>query len=325
VDLPTAETMMIYEKPTRGDFGIEDPAIVYPQAPQRSILLQRIARTGSGHMPMIGARDPDPAGVRLLWEWITDFPTKRTPVVSYIVQYDWKSRMTFENEINLLAANNQMPRDVGSDPLHWFPTPSHLMLVINNDLLAPQAREAAIKAAMASGNPNITSLFERFLPHDQRVKTLGMNFDSKKLLATQGDAKRGSELVSMTGKLAACFACHIVNGIGRDFGPDLSKAGARLSREQILESLHQPSKVIAKGYETWIITLKDGSVQSGFLVNPGDATLTLKLPTGQPQTIARDQVKSQQAQPSSLMPEGLLQSMTEQEAADVIAFLAGLK
>jgi hypothetical protein len=48
----------------------------------------------------------------------------------------------------------------------------------------------------------------------------------------------------------------------------LSKVGSRLTREQILESLHQPSKAIAKGYETWTLTLKDGSVQTGFVVNP---------------------------------------------------------
>lgn len=209
--------------------------------------------------------------------------------------------------------------------MRWFPTPSHLMMAINNDVLPPQAREAAIKAAMASGDPNITSLFERFLAPEQRVKALGVNFDTKKLLSKNGDAKRGGELISMSGKLAACLACHIVNGIGRDFGPDLSKAGARLTREQILESLYKPSKNIAKGYETWLVTLRDGSVQSGFVTHSDEGAITLKLPTGQPQTIKRVQIKSQQPQQVSLMPEGLLQSMTEQEAADIIAFLAGLK
>jgi putative heme-binding domain-containing protein len=321
-DLPTAETMMLYEKPTRGDLGIKDPAVVHPLAPQRSILFHRVARTGSGHMPMIGARDPDPTGVRLLWDWISDLPTQNTPALSSIAELDRKSRSNFEDAVALLEANKPIE---GADPMRWFPTPSHLMMVISSGLLAPQAREAAIKAAMASGDPNITSLFERFLPPDQRVKTLGVNFDAKKLLEVQGDARRGGELISMSGKLAACLACHIVNGIGRDFGPDLSKAGARLTREQILESLQKPSKNLAKGYETWLVTLKDGSVQSGFVTHSDEGAITLKLPTGQPQTIKRDQIKSQQPLPVSLMPEGLLQGMTEQEAADVIAFLAGLK
>jgi putative heme-binding domain-containing protein len=329
-DLPTAETMMLYEKPTRGDFGISDPAVIYPWAPHRSILFQRIARTGSGHMPMIGAREPYPDGLRLLWDWISRIYPKKSPRDSYVSMEDECTSVSFQYGLERLAASGGKPlakdRFYG-DPLHWehFRSPAHLMMAVNNGSLDTPNREAAIKAAMASGDPNITSLFERFLPPEQRVKTLGMNFDAKKLLAAIGDAKRGGELVSMTGKLATCLACHIVNGIGRDFGPDLSKIGSRLSREQILESLHQPSKVIAKGYETWIVTLKDGSLQSGFLVNPADGPLTLKLPSGQPQTIARDQVKSQQPLPTSLMPEGLLQGMTEEEAADVIAFLAGLK
>jgi putative heme-binding domain-containing protein len=74
-----------------------------------------------------------------------------------------------------------------------------------------------------------------------------------------------------------------------------------------------------------MLTLKDGSVQTGFVVNPGDTAVTLKLPTGQPQTFERTQIRSQKVEPMSLMPEGLLQAMTEQEAADVIAFLGSLK
>lgn len=284
-DLPTAETMMMGEKPTRGDFALTDGRVISPGKPEQSVLLARIARSGSGHMPMIGAREIDPHGFQVLWDWIGQG-----------------------------AATPQKPASPN--------TPSEALVMAN--LIA--RNEAKFDPSLAKiSNPAIACYFERFLPPEQRVKTLGMNFDAKKLLTAQGDAKRGGELLSMTGKMAACFACHIVNGTGRDFGPDLSKVGGRLRREQILESLHQPSKTIAKGYETWIVTLKDGSLQSGFLVHAADAAITLKLPTGQPQTIARDQIKSQQPQPVSLMPEGLLQSLNEQEAADIIAYLAGLK
>ena len=326
-DLPTAETVMIYEKPTRGDFGISDPAIIYPWAPHRSILFQRIARTGSGHMPMIGARDPDPHGLRLLWDWISNLPQKKPPQESYVSMEDLLQRGDSQYEFELLSGKHpEAEYRIGADPLSWFRhSPTHLMMAVSNEQIPRARREAAIKAAMASSDPNITSLFERFLPPDRRVKTLGMNFDEKKLLSIPGDAKHGSTLLSMTGKLAACLACHLVNGSGRDFGPDLSKVGSRLTREKILESLHQPSKIIAKGYEPWSITLKDGSAQSGFLIESGEAALTLKVPTGQPQTIARAQIQSQTPLPFSLMPDGLLHSMTEQEAADVIAFLAALK
>lgn len=326
-DLPTAETMMVYEKPTRGDLGISDPAVIYPWAPHRSILFQRIARTGSGHMPMIGAHDPDPDGLKLLWDWISRIYPKKGPAESYVSEEDMLQQADSGYEAELLSGKHpENQYRIHADPLHWFrSSPTHLMMAVSTGQIPQPRREAAIKAAMASGDPHIISLFERFLPPDQRVKTLGVNFDSKKLLSTKGDASRGGELVSMSGKLATCLACHIVNGIGRDFGPDLSKVGARLTREQILESLHKPSKNIAKGYETWLVTLKDGSVQSGFVTHSDEGAITLKLPTGQSQKIQRDQIKSQQPQPVSLMPEGLLQSMTEKEAADIISFLAGLR
>lgn len=283
-DLPTAEAMLLDEKPVRGDLGFADARVIAPGRPERSVLLARIARSGNGHMPMIGAREVDPHGFRILWDWIAGETASHQPAA---VESPGDA---------LLLANAIINNTVKFDP-----------------------------ALARHANPEIACYFEGFLPPEQRVKTLGMNFDPQKLLAAKSDARRGSELVSMTGKMAACLACHIINGSGRDFGPDLSKIGARMTREQILDSLHQPSRTIAKGYETWLLTLKDGSVQTGFVVNPGDTAVTLKLPTGQPQTFERSLIKSQKVEPVSLMPEGLLQSMTEQEAADVIAFLSSLK
>lgn len=283
-DLPTADAMLLNEKPVRGELGLADARVVAPGKPEQSVLLARIARSGSGHMPMIGAREVDPHGFRLLWNWIRGEATNRLP-----------TKAESPTEALLLA------HVVAEDASQFDPT------------LAKHS------------NPDIACYFERFLPYDQRIKTLGMTFDTKKLLATSGSPQRGAALVSMSGKMAACLACHIVNGIGRDFGPDLSKVGARLTREQILESLHQPSKTIAKGYETWMLTLKDNSVQTGFVLHPGEDAVTLKLPTGQPQTFERAQIKRQKIEPISLMPEGLLQSLTQQEAADLIAYLASLR
>jgi len=329
-DLPTPETMMIYEKPTRGDFGISDPAVVYPWAPHRSILFQRIARTGSGHMPMIGAREPDPDGVRLVWNWISKIPQKKSPNESYISMEDLYTRGAFEYGLERLAASGgkPLPKDrFQGNPMHWehFRSPAHVMMSVNTGALDAANRETVINAAMAAGDPNITSLFERFLPFDQRIKTLGTNIDPKKLLSIQGNAKRGAELISMTGKLAACLACHIAKGIGRDFGPDLTQVGTRLSREQILESLMKPSSVIQPAYLAHNVELNDGRVQTGFVIERTDQSLKLKLVTGTTESYSLTTVKSDKPLPVSIMPEGLLQTMTQQEAADVIAYLAVLK
>lgn len=284
VDLPLAEAMLMDEKPVRGELGLTDARVIAPGLPQQSVLLARIARSGNGHMPMIGAREVDKRGFLMLWDWIAKGSKVQAPAKPH--------------------------------------TPSEALLAAH----AIMSGDRALEPTLAKhSNAEVACYFEPLLLPEQRVKTLGMNIDVPKLLAVKGDAQRGADLMSMTGKMAMCQACHLVNGTGRDFGPDLSKVGGRLSREQILESLQHPSKVIAKGYETWMVTLKDGSVQAGFMVSQEEDAVTLKLPNGQAQSFERAQIKGQKLQPASLMPEGLLQTMTQQEAADVIAFLERLK
>lgn len=121
-----------------------------------------------------------------------------------------------------------------------------------------------------------------------------------------------------------CLACHFINGTGRDFGPDLSHLGNRASREAILESLLEPSKVIAPGFQPAVIETSEGTL-SGFIVKEDNHALHLKLPTGQTQTIITNRVTSRKTLPVSLMPEGQLQALTAQEAADLLAYLAALK
>ncbi|MEM9016584.1 MAG: PQQ-dependent sugar dehydrogenase [Verrucomicrobiota bacterium] len=56
--------------PEKGGFGLDDPRIVAPGDPYRSVLYYRSVTPGIGHMPMIGARTVDPNGGRLLHDWI---------------------------------------------------------------------------------------------------------------------------------------------------------------------------------------------------------------------------------------------------------------
>src|SRR5262249_28342358 len=67
-------------------------------------------------------------------------------------------------------------------------------------------------------------------------------------------------------KLAGCFRCHRAEGRGREVGPDLSTVG-RNERRQILESILQPSALVAPHYQVWEIETADGKVRTGMLVN----------------------------------------------------------
>jgi len=74
VELSLTETKLLDESPLRGEFGLPNAKVITPGAPERSVLLNRVMRLGSGHMPAIGAREPDPDGIRILRDWIAAMP-----------------------------------------------------------------------------------------------------------------------------------------------------------------------------------------------------------------------------------------------------------
>jgi putative heme-binding domain-containing protein len=293
-EMAADEMRALGEKPTRGDFGMKDAQVIMPGSPWKSVLLHRVATSGAGHMPMIGAQNVDEHAIGFLAEWI----------------------LTMAKSNRRLSPNSLISLDSPETALD---------VLIMRDMLPAADFEEATRKAAQSPNPHIRGLFEHFLPDHQRVQTLGPSASLEKITTLKGDPKRGADLFSTTGKAATCLACHFIHGSGRDFGPDLSRVGVRLTQPQIIESLLTPSKTTAPGFQTLILTLQDGTVQTGFLVKQDTTTLALKIATGQTIAIETKNVKSQQLLPISLMPEGLLQTFTAQEAADLTTYLSSLK
>jgi putative heme-binding domain-containing protein len=313
IDLPLAETELIGEKPLRGDLGIEDARLIAPGVPWRSALLARIARTGAGRMPIIGSHEVDEDAYHLLWQWIADLGKRTPPLVE---KHPLSAAVKLEDP--KLAQSRGFDQPFKSVPEALVAL--HSRSQVGEHLGAVPSAEVCL-----SSDPNIAPLFERFLPPEKRRKVIGLTPDVPQLLSLTGDAKRGSAMLSPTGSLAACLACHFVNGTGRDFGPDLSKVGARLTKEQLLESLLHPSKHISEGYAAYTAELSDGTVQMGFAVKQTKEETVLKLATGQSITLRAADLKSLKPLPASLMPEGLLQSLTAAEVADLLAFLRSLQ
>lgn len=302
IDLPLAEAELIGEKPLRGDMGIEEARLIAPGTPWRSALLARIARTGAGRMPIIGSHEVDEHGYELLWQWIEDLGRRSPP----------------------LAEKHPVAAEGGFDQ-PFKSVPEVLVALHSRSQVGAHMGAVPSPEVCLSSDPNIAPLLERFLPPEKRRKVIGLTPDVPQLLSLTGDAKRGSAMLTPTGSLAACLACHFVNGTGRDFGPDLSKIGARLTKEQLLENLLHPSKQIAPGYAAYTAELRDGSVQMGFAVKQTKEETVLKLATGQSITLRSADMKSLKPLPTSLMPEGLLQAMTASEIADLLAYLGSLK
>jgi putative heme-binding domain-containing protein len=124
--------------------------------------------------------------------------------------------------------------------------------------------------------------------------------------------------------LAGCSRCHRVDGRGADVGPDLSLIG-RTERRWIVESILQPSAVVAPHYQAWKVETADGRVRTGLLVGTHlDESVYLDEKGDRFKVLAGDLTHVSPAR-VSVMPDGLFDRLTDQEARDLVAFLASRK
>ncbi len=97
---------------------------------------------------------------------------------------------------------------------------------------------------------------------------------------TGGSAERGREIFFGRSEVS-CRRCHKIDSSGGEVGPDLSRIGIDKNREYLLESIVDPNKQIAKGFETAIVGTKDGKVYAGIIKGDDGNRLRLQLPDSQ--------------------------------------------
>jgi putative heme-binding domain-containing protein len=175
---------------------------------------------------------------------------------------------------------------------------------------------AAIKLS-GSWNTNIRQAAPQYLTKATGNVELA-NLDA--LAGLEGSASKGEEAFS-----TYCSTCHQVNGVGTNFGPDLSEIGSKLATKAMFTSIIYPSAGINFGYEGYTIKLKDGKIFQGFIESKTETDLSLRMMGGISQTIKQDEIKSQEPIKKSLMLEGLGQAMGQEKLVDIVSFLQTLK
>jgi putative heme-binding domain-containing protein len=135
-----------------------------------------------------------------------------------------------------------------------------------------------------------------------------------------GDAERGKKLFNDF-KGLACIKCHAVGGEGGKVGPDLAGIALKYKREDLMTSVLEPSKVIAQGYETIVITTKKGQTITGVFKGETADTINVMDKEGKAIAVAKKDVDERAFSPISTMPNGLNEGMTLQDFADVLAYL----
>lgn len=298
--LATEKTALLGTRPTQGSFNMHNAEIVAPGDPYRSVLYYRLAKLGPGHMPQLGSQRVDDAGLKLIHDWIASLkPATSTPA----------------EQVDLAQADR------------YLSTPSQalrLITALDGQPVEDALRRSIVERGTAHADPLVRDLFERYLPEERRAKRLGNVIRPQDILKIAGDAARGRELFFTTATVQ-CRNCHRVGDFGRQLGPDLTQIGKKLDRERLLENLLEPSKTIEPAFVTYLAETADGRVLSGLLVKRTDAEIVLRDTEAKEVRIPAADVERFVPQQKSLMPELLLRDFTAQQAADLLAFLSGLR
>ncbi|MGH7224212.1 MAG: hypothetical protein ACRELF_13355, partial [Gemmataceae bacterium] len=143
-----------------------------------------------------------------------------------------------------------------------------------------------------------------------------------KLLTRKGDPKRGQKLIAASIKNdMQCLKCHTIRGIGGQIGPDLSVIGKKASKENLFESILNPSKAIADQFLNWQIETSKGLSLVGLIVEETPTAITLRDGNGKDTKIDKKDIETRVKSPKSLMPDDLLVYMTEDDLVDIVAYL----
>jgi putative heme-binding domain-containing protein len=199
-----------------------------------------------------------------------------------------------------------------------------------DDKRSPQLRAEAIlgtddpvllQKLAQSDNPTIREEAQRALPRSLPINRPAFEDTAAwlKLLEGPGDAENGRRLF-FNSKVAICANCHRHSGRGNVVGPDLTLIAQQGDRAAILRSILEPHREVAPQFYPSLVKLKDGTEFTGILLRSSSSEVFRDL-TGKERSFPEADVLSRTEIKMSLMPPGLVMTLTDAELRDLLAFL----
>jgi quinoprotein glucose dehydrogenase len=190
--------------------------------------------------------------------------------------------------------------------------------------VAPEIQLDVIEAAKKRPETDFQQKLDRYdssKPKDDALATY-------REVLTGGDAQRGMTVFTTKAELE-CVRCHKIKAtsgepVGGEVGPELSGIGDRQTRAYLLESIVDPNKLIAQGFESVVLATSDGLVHTGVLRGEDDKEVRLITADGKPDIVSKEVIEERK-RGASAMPNDLARKLSRTELRDLIEFLANLK
>jgi putative heme-binding domain-containing protein len=218
---------------------------------------------------------------------------------------------TLANDVRAVAATLLLSRKAWSK--QW------LAAVDGGKIAANTIPSATLKKVLLHQDPEIAALVKKHWGEIKGATTLAMQQEVDRLVGVvrsgTGDPYPGKKLFQVR-----CASCHILHGQGGTVGPDLTPY-KRDEVAQLLLHIVNPSAEIREGYENQVIATESGRILTGIVLEKDARVLVLRTAEGQKVVLPREEVAEISAAGISLMPEGLLQGLSDQQVRDMLAYL----
>ncbi len=197
-----------------------------------------------------------------------------------------------------------------------------LLKLAKDGHLPAELAAAAASALRLVQYPTLTSDIDALFPAPAALggKTLPAIPELAKI---SGDVAQGRAVFERPE--SSCITCHRIGKLGVDVAPPLDAIGAKLTKEQLLDSIINPNASLSMGFETTQLALKDGGTGFGIVRSETADELILALPGGTTQKFRKADVTKREKLTTSLMPNGLSQVLSQAELVNLVEYLSSLK
>jgi putative heme-binding domain-containing protein len=228
---------------------------------------------------------------------------------------------------------------IGAEVVKLMPTmPGDVREVAESLLVGRREWSRQLLLAVDAGKVSPKSIelptLRKLLLHrdDQIAKLVNKHWGEVKGATTEEMRKKVDRLASVasTGKgdpypgkklyTAKCANCHTLHAAGGIVGPDLTPF-KRDDVSNLLLHIVNPSAEIREGYESSVVVTESGRTLTGIVVEKDARVVVLRMADGQRIVLPKEDIESTNGSGISLMPEGLLDSMNDQEVRDLFAYL----
>ncbi|HUS35870.1 MAG TPA: PVC-type heme-binding CxxCH protein, partial [Verrucomicrobiae bacterium] len=234
---------------------------------------------------------------------ITQLGKSRSPAVADILIKDWNSAAPTvrQDALNLLLTRPD-----------WI---DRLLAAIEKSQIPANILSASQQQTLRShSSKKIADRAQNlFAVTDANRREVLAKFEPAKTL--QGDAANGQNLFRQN-----CAQCHRFQNQGATLGPDLGSVSEKPT-DYLLNSILDPNQAVEARYIGYTAVEKDDSEFSGIITSETANSVTLTAANDLKKTILRSELKKLNSTGKSLMPEGLENTITPQQLADLLAYL----